>query len=376
MTKTIRAIGAAILTVIWVALTALAWCSPAKETSAAERRPLAQFPTLNGETVSNGKFMTEFEDYTLDQFPGRDLFRQLKALVHYNVMQQQDNNGIYFVDDYAAKLDYPIHDEQVTSALSRLQFLYDSYLKSTGSNVYVSVVPDKGYYIAGQNGFPAMDYEKLFATVKEKTPWATYIDITDSLSIVDYYRTDTHWKQENLLPVAQKLSEAMGASAPKAEDFTARPIDYPFYGVYYGQAALPLKPDQLQVMESELLKDCKVYTYDDNLKKVEVPMYDLSKLDSGDPYNIYLSGARVGMVQIENPNALTDRELIVFRDSFGSSIGPLLAQSYKTVTLIDIREIPAANLKVLARFIGLDFTGKDVLMLYSTTVLNAGSELK
>ena len=79
---------------------------------------------------------------------------------------------------------------------------------------------------------------------------------------------------------------------------------------------------------------------------------------------------------IENPNATTDKELVIFRDSFGSSLGPLLAQGYKTVTLVDIREIPSGNLKVLARYIGLDFTGKDVLMLYSTTVLNAGNELK
>ena len=168
----------------------------------------------------------------------------------------------------------------------------------------------------------------------------------------------------------------MGVTGPVAQAFTARPIDYPFYGVYYGQAALPLKPDQLQVMESESLKGCKFYTFDDNLKKVETPMYDLSKLDSGDPYNLYLSGARIGMVQIENPNAATDKELVIFRDSFGSSIGPLLAQGYKAVTLIDIREIPSANLKMLSKFIGLDFTGKDVLMLYSTTVLNAGNELK
>ena len=376
MTKKIRAIGAAVLTAIWVTLTVFAWLSPAKETSSAERRPLAQFPELTVDTLLDAGFMSKFEDYTLDQFPGRDLFRQLKALVHYNVMQQQDNNGIYFVDDYAAKLDYPVNDEQVTYALGRLQFLYDSYLKPAGSQVYVSVVPDKGYYMAEQNGFPAMDYEALFETVKDKTPWAQYIDITNTLSMEDYYRTDTHWKQENLIPVAQKLSEAMGATAPKAADFTARPIDYPFYGVYYGQAALPLKPDQLQVMESEPLKACKVYTYDDNLKKVEVPMYDQSKLDSGDPYNMYLSGARVGLVRIENPNATTDKELVIFRDSFGSSIGPLLAASYKTVTLIDIREIPSANLKVLARYVGLDFTGKDVLMLFSTTVLNAGNELK
>ena len=375
MTNKIRAIGAAVLTVLWVTLTLLSWFSPAKETSAAERRPLDQFPTLNGETILNGQFMGDFEGYTQDQFPGRDLFRQLKALVHYNVMLQQDNNGIYFVDDYAAKLDFPINDTQVNHGLGRLQFLYDNYLKAAGSKIYVSVVPDKGYYIAQPNGFPAMDYEKLFATVKEKTPWAEFIDITDVLSIEDYYRTDTHWKQENLIPVAQKLSEAMGVTPPEANAFTPKPVDYPFYGVYYGQAAVPQKPDHLQIMESDILKDCKVYTYDDNLKKFEIPMYDLSKLTSGDPYNIYLSGARVGLVQIENPNATTDRDLIVFRDSFGSSIGPLLAQGYKTVTLIDIREIPSPNLKVLAMYLKLDFSG-DVLMLYSTTVLNAGNELK
>ena len=71
MTKKIRAIGAAVLVTLWALLTGLAWFSPAKDTSEAERRPLAQFPVLSEDTLSNGKFMTDFEDYTLDQFPGR-----------------------------------------------------------------------------------------------------------------------------------------------------------------------------------------------------------------------------------------------------------------------------------------------------------------
>lgn len=377
MTKTIRAIGAAILAAIWIALTGLTWFSPAKDASASERRPLKQFPTLNVTTLFNGDFMKLFEGYTLDQFPGRDLFRQLKALAHYNVMQQLDNNGIYLVDGYVSKIEDMIQQDQVDYALRRLNFLYSNFLKPANSNVYLSVIPDKGYYMAAQNGYPAMDYEKLFATVKEATPWATYIDITDVLSFEDYYRTDTHWRQEAILPVAQKLSVAMGVTPPDTKDFTAKPVDYPFYGVYYGQAALPLKPDQLQTMESEILKGCKVYTYDDKtLEKVEIPMYNMEKLDSGDPYNMYLSGARVGMVRIENPNASTDKELFVFRDSFGSSLGPLLAQEYKAVNLIDIRETPLQSLMFLSKRLNLDFTDADVLLIYSTTVLNAGNELK
>ena len=76
-------------------------------------------------------------------------------------------------------------------------------------------------------------------------------------------------------------------------------------------------------------------------------------------------------LRIENPNATTDRELIVFRDSFGSSLTPLLVQDYKTVTLVDLRYIPTDALGEK-----LSFHGQDVLFLYSTTLLNSGHALK
>ena len=375
MEKKIRAVGTALLVLIWLALTGFAWFGQRTEVSEAERRPLASAPTLSVEAINEGDFMEDFEDFTLDQFPLRDSFRQIKSLFHFYGLQQLDNNDIYIKDGYAAKQLYPLNEDSVNYAVKRFNDIYTQFLEGKAANCYVTVVPDKGYYLSEKAGQLTADYEKLFSLVEGGMPWATYIDLTATLEASDYYRTDTHWKQENLIPVAQKLTQAMGVTPPAADAFTPKPVDYPFYGVYYGQAAVPQKPDQLQIMESDILKDCKVYTYDDNLKKTQIPMYDLSKLTSGDPYNIYLSGARVGLVQIENPNATTDRDLIVFRDSFGSSIGPLLAQGYKTVTLIDIREIPSPNLKVLAMYLKLDFSG-DVLMLYSTTVLNAGNELK
>ena len=71
------------------------------------------------------------------------------------------------------------------------------------------------------------------------------------------------------------------------------------------------------------------------------------------------------MQRIDNPNALTEDELIVFRDSFGSSILPLIAEAYRTVYVVDIRTVSPATLGSV-----IDFSGKDVLFLYSTTVLN------
>ena len=98
MKKNLRYIGIFALLALWAGLAVFAWVKPAGDVSAAERRPLAQFPEISAEKLLSGKFVTEFEDYTLDQFPGRDLFRQLKALVHYNVLGQKDNNGIYMED--------------------------------------------------------------------------------------------------------------------------------------------------------------------------------------------------------------------------------------------------------------------------------------
>lgn len=367
MTKKIRIIGAVILVVLWAALTALAWFTPSKESSDSERRPLAQFPELTADTLLGGKFMAEFEDYTLDQFPGRDIFRQLKSLVHYNVLQQKDNNDIYIADGYAAKLDYPVNTDALNHALSRLNYVYETYLKPQDSKVYVSVIPDKGYYLASVNGYPTMDYPQLFDAVKTGLPFAKYVDITDCLSIADYYYTDTHWRQEALVPTAQKLSAAMGLNQPRQEDFTAVKVDRPFYGVYYGQAALPMEPESMYLMQSDLLTECRVYHFETDRY---TPVYDLEKISGKDPYDVYLSGAQ-SLLRIENPNASGDKDLIVFRDSFGSSMVPLLVQDYKTVTLVDIRYLDS---RMLDRF--LEFNGQDVLLLYSTLVLNSGTTLK
>ena len=231
----------------------------------------------------------------------------------------------------------------------------------------MTVAPDKGYYLAEANGYPAMDYEVLFQKLREAMPWAEHIDITDALSIEDYYRTDTHWRQEKLLAAAQKLSAAMGITAPKAEDFTVTAVERPFYGVYYGQAALPLAAETIYLMENQLLSQCKVYNHE---KGSYGSVYDMDKLTGKDLYEVYLSGSQ-SLLTIENPNAGTDKELIVFRDSFGSSLVPLLLQDYKTVTVVDIRYISSA---ILDRFI--DFHGQDVLFVYSTLVLNNSSALK
>ena len=357
-------IGMALVAAVWLGLAVFAWLRPADLVSVQERRELAQFPEISAANLQNGKFMREFESYTLDQFPMRNAFRRLKAGVHYGVLQQKDNNGIYLTQGYAAQLEYPLNQESIQRAVKIFSGIREKYL--SGSRVFLTVVPDKGYYLARQKGYPAMDYEMLFEKMSG-LQGISYVNLTDILSIEDYYRTDTHWRQERLFGAAQRLCQALDIPAPEKRELSAVAAPEPFYGVYYGQAARLMEPDTLYMLRSQMLDACRVYNHETGKYG---SIYDTAKLTGDDLYEVFLSGS-VSLLTIENPQAQTDRELIVFRDSFGSSIAPLLVQGYKTVTLVDIRYLSPS---MLGRFI--DFHGQDVLFLYSTLVLNNSQSLQ
>lgn len=350
---------------LWLFVTAFAWFGPTRDISEAERRKLARFPSASSESVISGKFMSEFETYSQDQFPLRDSFRQLKALFHYNILRQKDNNGIYFVGGYACELGDPVNEWSVNHAVELFNKIYTNQIESGGSKVYLALVPDKGYFLGNACGYPSLDYDALFEAIRDGMPWAEYVDLTGSLSVTDYYRTDTHWRQEKILPAAEKLCEAMGVSP--LTDYQMRKVEKPFYGVYYGQSALPLEPEDMFVVTSELLEGCTVSNYETGKTSA---VYNMDKLTSRDLYDVYLSGA-TALLTVENPSAETDRELVVFRDSFGSSMIPLLLTDYSKVTIVDLRYIRSDALPSV-----LEFHGQDVLMLYSSLVLNNSASLK
>lgn len=364
--KKTRQYGVFAAAAVWLCLSVLAWVYPARAESLTERRALAQKPVLTLGSVLDGSFMARFETAAQDQFPFREGFRTVKAAASYGVFRQGDNNGIYLAQGHAAKLEYPYHESAGDRAASLFQKVYEQYFANGGGKAVFAVVPDKGCYLAFSGGYPAMDYGALFDRMKEQT-WAVYVDLTDCLTADSYYRTDTHWRQEALLPAAEKLALALGSAAPSGESYTPVALETPFYGVYRGQAALPMKADTLVMMTSPVLENCTVYNYETG-KTAKV--YDLTKLDSRDLYDVFLSGP-VSLLEITNPAGPEDKTLVVFRDSFGSSLAPLLVEGYGRVILVDLRYMPGSSLQDY-----VDISGADALFLYSTLVLNNSTLLR
>lgn len=354
-----------IIVAFFLGLSIFCWIKPSDVVSDSERRTLEQFPKLSLETILSGDFMQKFEDYTLDQFPFREKFRNIKAMFLKYCMQQSDNNDIYIMDGYISQMEYPLKKDSVAHAGERFRYIYDKYLEDTDTNVYVSIVPDKNYFMAEKSGHLFLDYQELEDTLLEQMKFAQYIDIMDELSLEDYYKTDTHWRQECITDVAKIFLNTMGAENDC--EYEEQLLKHPFYGVYYGQAALPVLPEEIKYLTSDELMNCKVYDYENNR---EIAIYDFEKGNGKDPYELFLSGS-LSFLTIENPNAETGKELILFRDSFGSSIAPLLAEGYEKITLADIRYL---HPDMLGRLI--KFEHQDVLFLYSTLVLNHSETIK
>ncbi len=328
-----------------------------EQISVTERRKLAQFPKVTFQTLSSGKFSQDFESYAIDQFVGRDSFRSIKATFSNYVLKQKDNNGLFLLNNSIYKMEYPLNKANVQKSASKINNVYKKYLQ--GMNVYFSIIPDKIYYL--EKDYLKIEPSEIEKIIKSEIQNIKYIDITKSLKLEDYYNTDLHWKQENLQNVVSKIQNEMNLENTSNINYETKQMGN-FYGAYYGQLGRKVSPDKLNILTNNTIENCITYNYE--TKKTE-KVYDEEKFKtSSDKYDIYLSGA-TSLIQIENPNAKTKKELILFRDSFGSSLAPLLLENYKKITLVDLRYI---NSNILENYI--NFENQDVLFLYSSVVLN------
>lgn len=356
------------ITVLLCALFVLAlaaWCffGPKQDYSESERRALAKFPEITWESISSGKFASTFEEYATDAFPLRDFWRSIKAYTRLGLFAQKDNNDLFLAEGHIGKLEYPESVPMQDYAAKLFTKVWQDNFPD--AKVYFAMIPDKSKDLAALK----LDYAAFEKAMSEKLPFAANISIRDLLTPEDYYFTDTHWRQDKIVDVARKLAQAMGRELP--ENYEQKVLQDAFYGVYAGQSAMNPEPDTITVLTNEIIDGLQVQLLDMNTGALKTSqVYDMSKADSRDPYELFLSGNQP-LVKVTNPANPEGGRLIVFRDSFGSSIAPLLAQGYGEVTLVDLRYLPSA-------FVGqlVDFTDADVLFMYSTLLLNSSTGMK
>lgn len=292
--------------------------------------------------------------------------------------QLESKEKYYEWNGYVTEEDSVLDDKSVTRATNFFQNIQEDYLTGTNCTSYYAVIPDKNYYFPEESGMPRMDYEKMYSLLSQNMNGVKEIDLRECLSLEDYYKTDTHWRQECLnLVIAQLVAHMeMEAVVQEEEDvetmvqlvdfsgreYTKELVSELYYGSYHPKSDLCSEPETFYYLFSEAIDSCQVYDYQN---EKEIKMYGFDGLEEGaNLYDGFLGGA-LSLVTIANPQVSNGKELIIFRDSFGSSAAPLLTPYYEKITLVDIRYLSS---KLLGNWITFD--DQDVLFLYSTTVLN------
>ena len=321
--------------------------------SVAERRKLATMPELTTKSLFDGTYFKKFDSYVTDQFVERDAFRKIK--IDIELSTKGEYNNLYLYDDYIIEEIFPLNSNSINNLTNKINYIKNTYLNDN-SNIYYTIIPDKNYFV--NNGNLKLNYNKLQDMMKNNLSNINYINIFDKLTLNNYYKTDTHWKEEDLFNVANTIANQMNFDITNNNVVNTITT---FKGSYAGRLSVTKDIDTIKTISNPSTLNSSVYNYE---TKKYTDIYDYTKINSLDKYDIYLSGA-VPIIDIINNNSSSDKELIVFRDSYGSSLVPLLISGYKKITVIDIRYISS---KILNKYI--DFNDQDVLFMYSILTIN------
>ena len=318
--------------------------------------------------------MSKFDDYAADRFVFRDVFRGIHSYIVFDFYMLTDKSGLYRSADVGLGEFRATDPVAFRQSAQRIKRAADS-LAGYELNIYYGLVPDKSMF--AEFFMPGFDMGLAQTILHDVLGDFSYVSLEEVMQGGHFYKTDLHWDQSQIPAVATHLLMRMDATVQVAPEelanlsFRQVPIHTAgdFFGVYAGQLAMPVTPDSMRYID---FPEVQVrYLNDRTLEFEPGPMYDFERFLGIDPYDFFLRGPQP-LIVLENENAPEGRELYLFRDSFGSSLAPLLMSSYARITLIDLRYI---NLMILDQFVEF-VPGSDVLFLYSSQIFNNPSILQ
>lgn len=265
-----------------------------------------------------------------------------------------NDEDIVLIDNHLVEVSEPMNKQMVDYAINLFTRIDNEYVKD--NNCYFVLIPDKYKYLADKSD----DYYEFYDYMCASLDFATPIDIYEQLGSNDYYKTDPHWRQECIVDVADKINMEMGNSGKLI--FDVNKVDIPFEGNYLRRINIDIEADELFCVKNDVVDNLYVNN--------DVLVYDYDKLSSSEQYDFFLSGNQ-SIVTIKNLLSTSDKRLIIFRDSFASSLAPLLSTDYSEIVLIDLRYVMSDLLKDR-----VDFNNADVLFIYSTTMINSSLSMK
>ncbi len=321
-----------VLAVLFIAL-------PKKDYSSSEKRYLAKFPKTNFETITNGKFEKEYEDFVADHFPFRNTWIGINAYSNL-LVGNNGNDGIYNCSD-GYLINEPVSNDN--RAEVNASVLAD-FAKSVKLPMTVMIAPSTGYImdnVLPMNHRPYIDdklYEQIVSTLGDS---AQFVDIRAKFKSEAkngtqlYYKTDHHWTTPGAYTAYTSLCDALGLTAADKSSFKVEKHSG-FYGTTYSGSGFWFTPaDSIELWKSDTDKHISLTITEGDKSEKYSSMYFKKHLKEDDKYPVFVDGNHA-VETIVNRESDGER-VLVLKDSFCHSIAPFLAENFRKITMVDMR---------------------------------------
>ncbi len=334
--------------------------------SGLENRYLSEVPELSIDSVVSREYGQEIESYISDQFPGRNFFVAMKGGMD-RLSGKRERNGVFIGKDGQLLQDFESRNGEETAAkvsainqfASRHGELNISFLLApTATKILENKLP-KNAPIDDEKEYVDNFKTQIDSNIK-------FIDVYEALNASSseylYYRTDHHWTSRGAYEAYKELCKALEVEAKNEEEFEIKTVTNSFYGSLSSQIASSQgEPDYIEVYFPK--KDGEVVvTYVDEQKK-SPSLYDSSKLDEKDKYQVFTGGnhPRINIKSMGDP----EKKLLLIKDSYANAMVPFLIFNYGEIEVIDLRYFTDDLDKIIE---SKKIT--DVLFLYNVNTFN------
>ena len=330
---------------------------PDRSFSPLENRYLAKPPKFSLETITNGTFMENAEEYASDQIVGRDFWVALKAWSE-RLSGKQENNGVYFgkEDTLLNRVNTPSQEE-----LDKRLGYVDALVGNVSVPVYLGLIPSSSAVWSDRlpTGAPTADELKLIEDFYFNTGAQTLDMAGALLEHKDediYYRTDHHWTSLGAFYGANALFEAMGLEPLNLSDYEKTTVTTEFYGTTFSTSGVRwVAPDSIDTyIPGDGVKVTSWFTGQPEEGSLYVDRY----LTEKDKYSYFLGGNQsLCVIETEHTDA---PKVLVIRDSYSDSLAPFLTERFSEIHLFD----PRYNLTSVKDYVAQNDIDQ-VVVLYS-----------
>lgn len=278
-------------------------------------------------------------EHSAQRFPKRNLIISLNSKLRSS-LAERIANGV-FIDD-SMLLDIEEHDTlYIKETADRINKFKRSYKGSvyvidvpSSSGVYENLLPEYLRKNTEVNSISDL-YAALDNDIRE-------IDAYNILKMLSenyiYYRSDSRWTSYGAYCVYRTAIQKLGFSPIPYDKYTIDHVDNDFRGDLYSKTLYSRsKPDIIDIYRypsgAEIMS---CLAYDSSKKSHLHELYDKSKLDSGDKYDVYL-GDKYPLIRLITSVA-NKKKLLVITDSFGSCFIPFLTQHYNEIAIVSLEE--------------------------------------